>query len=447
MMENNSLSPLFTDLYELTMGAAYFEKQFIDDSVTFSLFIRGYPPGRNFYVASGLDEALTKLENLKLSSEDFEYLSSLNMFSSDFLAYLRSFRFSGDIRAIPEGTLFFADEPMMEVTAPIIEAQIVETFLINALGLPVLVATKAARCTHAAKDCQLIDFSLRRTQGMDAGLKAARSSYIAGFSGTSNVLAGKMYGIPVSGTMAHSFVTTFKDELAAFRAYAEVFPENAVFLIDTYDTLKGAQNAVVVAKEMAAKGYQLKGVRLDSGDMIALSKQVRTVFDRSGLEDVKIFASSGFDENKIASHLAGGARIDAFGVGTKLGVSADVPYLDIVYKMVQHKDKPVKKYSEGKQTLAGEKQVFRKTDKNGKMQEDILGTRDETVEDGVPVLVQVMQEGRKTRSSDALEHIRKRFVENMGTFPDHYKTLAANDYYPVKTSQKLQSIQAEADKA
>ena len=441
-MWKNTISPLFTDLYELTMGAAYFEKGLFNDAATFSLFIRGYSRGRNFYIASGLEDALTALENLQFSSEDLAYVSSLNLFSSEFLAYLRSFRFTGDIRAIPEGTLFFGDEPLMEVTAPIIEAQIVETFLINALGLPVLVATKAARCLHAARNRQLIDFSLRRTQGVDAGLKVAKSSYIAGFSGTSNVMAGKIYGIPVSGTMAHSFVTTFEDEVKAFRAYAEVFPGNAVFLIDTYDTVKGAQNAVIVAKEMAEKGYRLRGVRLDSGDMVALSKQVRTILDQAGFEDVKIFASSGFDEAKIARHLSEGAQIDAFGVGTKLGVSADVPYLDIVYKMVQHKDQPVRKFSEGKKTLAGEKQVFRKTDKSGLMAEDVIGTRNETVANAAPILIQVMKGGQKTRPSESLADIRTRCTENLARFPDHYKTLAATDYYPVAISQKLQNIQA-----
>jgi nicotinate phosphoribosyltransferase len=253
---------------------------------------------------------------------------------------------------MPEGTIFFADEPVLELTAPLIEAQIVETFLINTIGFQSLIASKAARCVHAARGRLLVDFSLRRTQGLDAGMSVARSTYIAGFAATSNVMAGRYYGIPVSGTMAHSYVQTFEREIDAFMAFAEAFPENAVLLIDTYDSLDGARNTVAAARQLQPRGISLKGVRIDSGDMVRLSREVRKILDSGGLADVHIFASSGFDERKIEAVLDDGAKIDAFGVGTKLGVSADSPYLDMVYKLVRFGGRDVRKLSPGKKTLA-----------------------------------------------------------------------------------------------
>jgi nicotinate phosphoribosyltransferase len=392
MTELHRAGPLFTDLYELTMAASYFDHR-IFSTATFSLFIRGNYLKRNFFVAAGLEDVLNELETFRFSEKDLTYLQTRGAFSKDFLSYLAGLRFSGKIFAMPEGTIFFADEPVLEVTAPIIEAQLIETFLLNTIGFQSMIASKAARCVHVAGNRPLIDFSLRRTQGQDAGHKVARSTYLAGFVGTSNVLAGQMYGIPISGTMAHSYIEAFRGDLAAFSAYSETFPDTSIFLIDTYNTIDGAKHAVTVAKQMKENGHSLIGVRLDSGDMADLSQKVRKIFDDAGLSDVKIFASSGFDEFKIAEVISKGAKIDAFGVGTKVGVSADAPYLDVVYKMVRFKNRDVRKLSPGKITLAGEKQVFRKSDPNGRYLEDIIGLRGDIIEQGTPLLKKVMENG------------------------------------------------------
>ena len=336
---------------------------------------------------------------------------------------------------------FFANEPVIEVTAPIIEAQLIETFVLNTIGLQTMIASKAARCVHIAGKRPLIDFSLRRTQGKDAGIKVARSTYLAGFAGTSNVLAGKMYGIPISGTMAHSYIEAFDNELEAFSAYSDTFPQNTIFLIDTYDTLEGAKNAVNVAKTMKEKGNSLIGVRLDSGDMTDLSQKVRKILDDAGLFDVKIFASSGIDEFKIAEFIAAGAKIDAFGVGTKVGVSADAPYLDVVYKMVRFNDRNVKKLSPGKITLAGEKQVFRKSDQNGSYQEDIVGLRDETISGGIPLMEKVMENGKLLRPHPSIGVVRDRFKKNFSLVDEKYKSIHDTIVYPVMLSRRLQDLQ------
>jgi nicotinate phosphoribosyltransferase len=381
---------LLTDLYELTMAASYFENG-VNDTATFSLFIRKYPPDRGYFVAAGLEDFLEYVSSFHFSESAIAYLDSTGTFSQDFLHYLENMGFTGSIRAMGEGEVFFTDEPILEVTAPIIEAQILETFAINSINLQSMIATKAARCVKAAAGRRLVDFSLRRTHGIDAGLKVARSSYIAGFAATSNVLAGKLYGIPTSGTMAHSYISAFGDEIEAFRAFARSFPKMTVLLIDTYDTVAGAHKAAIVGHEMAKEGHKLLGVRLDSGDMIQLSRQVRNILDDAGLDDTEIFASSSFDEYKIDRTVREGARIDAFGVGTKMGVSADAPFFDIVYKLVQYGDRPIMKLSTGKANLAGNKQVFRGADSQGRFIEDIIGTADETIDGATPLLRPVVQ--------------------------------------------------------
>lgn len=433
------IGPLFTDLYELTMAAAYFDHG-IDSTATFSLFIRDSLK-RNFFVAAGLEDILNELEALHFSADDIQYLKATGRFSDDFIAYLKKLHFSGDIHAMAEGTIFFPNEPVLEVTAPVIEAQILETFLLNTIGFQTMIATKAARCIHAADGRPLIDFSLRRTQGQDAGLKVARSTYIAGFTATSNVLAGKIYGIPISGTMAHSFISVFESEKDAFSAYADTFPENSVFLIDTYDTLEGACHAVKVAKEMKKRGTALKGIRLDSGDMADLSQKVRKIFDDAGFADVKIFASSGFDEFKIFDSIAEGGKIDAFGVGTKVGVSADAPYLDVVYKLVRFKDRDVRKLSPGKITLSGEKQVFRQTAKDGHFLEDIIGMRDERIEGGDHLLKKVMADGKSLLPPVSLQDIQGRFKKNFASLDEKYKSIRDPVPYPVKLSRRLAALQ------
>ena len=442
MKSDHHVGPLFTDLYELTMAAGYFAHQ-MTAPATFSLFIRGYPPNRNYFVAAGLQEVLRQLETARFTDDDIEYLRQLDLFSDDYLTSLRSFHFSGSLTALPEGTLFFADEPIVEVTAPLIEAQIFETFLLNTIGFQTMIASKAARCTQAAEGRPLIDFSLRRTQGHDAGLKVARSTYLAGFNGTSNVLAGKRYGIPVSGTMAHSFVQVFGRDYEAFRAFADIFPHHSVFLIDTYDTLDGARQAARVAVEMKNQGLSSIGVRLDSGDMVHLSRQVRRILDAAELPDVKIFASSGFDEYKISEIIAAQADIDAFGVGTKVGVSADAPYLDIVYKLVRFSGRDVRKLSPGKITLAGEKQVFRVSDSRKRFMRDFLGLRDENVDKGIPQLETVMQNGRRCKPDDPLADIRMRFQDGFKRLPGKYKTLDAAAAFPVQLTPELKKLQAK----
>ncbi len=431
-------SPLFTDLYELTMAEAYFAHHFTDPAV-FSLFIRNYPRERSYFVAAGLEDVLAGLEGFRFSADEIEYLRSTGLFSKGFLLYLEEMRFTGSVRGIPEGTVFFKDEPILEVCAPLIQAQILETFLLNTIGFQTMIATKAARCVHAAGGRALIDFSARRTQGRDAAIKVARSSFITGFSATSNLLAGKLYGIPVSGTMAHSYVTSFDSEIQAFEAYAQTYPDRSVFLIDTYDTLQGAENAAKVALEMKKKGRRLIGVRLDSGDMIAFSKQVRSILDRSGLQDVKVFASSGFDEYKIADAIKQGACIDAFGVGTKLGVSADAPYLDIVYKMVRFRDRDIQKRSTDKINLAGEKQVFRKTKEGGRLAGDTIGLKHEILAGTTALLETVMKDGRRVGPRPSLDAIRKRFARDFAGLDESYKTGA--QVYPVALSDPLRKVQ------
>ena len=440
MEPKQPIGPLFTDLYELTMAAGYFAHR-MTASATFSLFVRGYPPNRNYFVAAGLQDALHELEASRFTAEDIEYLKQLDLFSDDFLSYLQSFRFTGSVAALPEGTLFFADEPILEITAPLIEAQVFETYLLNTIGFQTMIASKAARCIHAAGGRGLIDFSLRRTQGHDAGLKVARSTYLAGFEATSNVLAGKLYNIPVSGTMAHSFVQAFEGDYEAFSAFARAFPDHSVFLIDTYDTIDGARQAVRVAREMLKNGHTPIGVRLDSGEMADLSLQVRRLLDSNGLQDVKIFASSGFDEYKIAEIIAAGAQIDAFGVGTHMGVSADAPFVDIVYKLVRYDGRNVRKLSPGKKTLAGEKQVFRSFDSRDRLAQDTIGRRREKFSQGKPLLETVMQAGQRSKPDLSLEDIRRRFRDGFQRFPDKYKTLSAAVRYPVLLTPELEKLQ------
>jgi len=432
--------PMLTDLYELTMAEVYLRRGMFQPA-TFSLFIRAYPPDRGYFVSAGLENVLAFLEAACFSSEDLDYLSSTGKFSREFLDYLSRFRFAGEVAALPEGLPFFADEPVLEVTAPIIDGQLVETAVINMMNLQINLATKVSRCVHAARGRPIVDFALRRTQGTDAGMALARAGYIAGLAGTSNVLAGQVYGLPVSGTMAHSFITSFEEEIEAFRTFAEIYGNDTVLLIDTYDTLQGAAKAVTVAQEMAGRGQELRGVRLDSGDMTDLSRRVRALFDREGLDKVRIFASGGFDEFKIARSIQDGAAIDAFGVGTKMGVSADSPYTDIAYKLVQYGDRPLLKLSSGKKTLVARKQVFREENDLG-LAGDTIGLREEKLA-GRALLRTVMQEGRRTEAGRAedLETLRDRCAEELSKLPEGVKAISHPATYPVQTSIRLNELQ------
>jgi nicotinate phosphoribosyltransferase len=429
---------LLIDLYELTMAEVYFGRQMFRPA-TFSLYIRDFPSERGFYISAGLEKALAFLETVRFSADDLGYLDSTGLFSAAFLEYLADFRFRGEVFAIPEGRLFFGHQPVVEVTAPIIDAQLVETVLINILNLQVNMATKVCRCTYAAQGRKIVDFSLRRTQGEDAAMAVARAGYIAGMSATSNVMAGKELGIPVAGTMAHSFVTSFEKEIDAFRAYAEHFGDRTILLIDTYDTLSGAIKAVTVGREMAARNQRLEGVRLDSGDMTDLSRRVRGILDEAGLEDVKIFASGGFDEFKIDQAVRDGAAIDAFGVGTKMGVSADSPYTDMAYKLVQYDGRPVMKLSSGKRTLVAPKQVYR-LKQNGYYGGDTIALREEELA-GDALLILVMQGGKRSHPPETLDTIRSRFEEEFERLPQEFKSLKKPAPYPVEISDRLGILQ------
>ncbi len=328
-------------------------------TATFDLFIRRLPENRSYFLFAGLEDALHYLQSVKFTEEQLGYLKKQG-FKWDFLEYLRNFKFTGEVWAVPEGTVAFPNEPLIRVTAPIIEAQLVETFLLNTINLQTMIATKASRVVHAAKGKSVIEFGLRREQGIDAGMKVARSSYIAGCQGTSNVLAGQTYDIPVFGTMAHSFVMSYPKEIDAFRAFGKTFPNKSTLLIDTYDDISGAEKAAVVGKELEAKGFKLGGVRLDSGDLAQDSIKVRKILDDQGLTYVKIFASGDLDEFKIQELLTNGAQIDSFGAGTKMGTSADRPYLDVIYKLCETmtqdgKFLPIMKLSKDKITLPGQK--------------------------------------------------------------------------------------------
>ncbi len=441
--KNGSLS-LFTDLYQLTMAASYFQENMFGKA-TFSLFIRKYPQNRSYFVAAGLEDVLHYLEEFRFKQDDLDYLSTLNLFSSDFLHYLSQLTFSGEVYALPEGRIFFINEPIIEVTAPLIEAQIIETFIINAINLQTMIATKAARCFHAAQGRRLVDFSLRRTHGIDAGLKVARASYIAGFRATSNVLAGKIYGIPVAGTMAHSFVTSFNKEIDAFRAFARAFPQNTVFLIDTYDTIQGAKKAAKVGLEMKKAGKHLRGVRLDSGNYVELSRKVRRILDDAGLADALIFSSGGFDEYKIEEVIKSEGKVNAFGVGTKMGVSADAPYFDMAYKLVKYDGRPVLKLSTGKETLVDEKQVFREFDEKGEMIKDIIGMRDEKINGMETLLIPVMKEGRIIYDLPSLPQIQNRFLEDFSRLKAPFKRNISPDYYKVELSPRLSDLQKRVE--
>jgi nicotinate phosphoribosyltransferase len=431
---------LFTDLYEITMAACYFE-QAMSEPATFSLFVRKLPPERSFLLAAGLEEALGFLERLRFGADAISYLRSLGFFSESFLDYLAELRFTGKVMAVAEGTIVFPDEPLLEVEAPVAEAQLAETFLLNAVQLETLIATKAARAVLASGGRRLVDFASRRAHGWDAAMKVARSSYLAGFDATSNVFAGREYGIPVAGTLAHSFVQAFEDEAEAFRAFARVFPDQTILLIDTYDTIEGARLAAEVGREMAGQGHRLAGVRLDSGDTVALSFEVRRILDEAGLSEAQILVSGSLDEYAIERARQAGAPIAGFGIGTQLGVSYDAPALDIVYKMVQYGERPVLKLSQDKQTLGGAKQCFRRFDASGQMLEDVLALRQESIEGAEPLLLPVMEGGRRLAESPRLEAIRRRAQAQLASLPERLRALRGSATYPLRHSPALAELQ------
>lgn len=445
--QNEENMSLFTDFYELTMCASYFDNKKFEPA-TFDLFIRRLPENRSYFLVAGLEQVLQYLKKVRFKEEHLSYLQKQG-FNREFLDYLRNFKFTGDVWAVPEGTLMFPCEPLIRVTAPIIEAQLVETFLLNTINLQTMIATKAARVVNAAKGKTVIEFGLRREHGIDAGTKVARSSYIGGCKGTSNVLAGFRYGIPVFGTMAHSFIMSYEKEINAFRAFAKTFPNNSTLLIDTYDDLSGAEKAAVVAKEIEKKGYKLSGVRLDSGDLDEISKKVRKLLNEKELNYVKIFASGDLDEFKIELLLRKGAEIDAFGVGTKMGTSEDKPYVDVIYKLCEIMDEngdfsPMMKLSEKKVTLPGRKQVYRFKDEKGIFEKDVIALETEKAE-GEPLLAKVVEKGEIAYDFPSLKEIRATAAKSLALLPEKYKKVTSAFEYPVEISPELEKLIAKLE--
>jgi nicotinate phosphoribosyltransferase len=439
-MRKSGLSPaLFTDLYELTMAQAYWQSGQTAPA-TFSLFFRKYPPDRAYFVFAGLQDVLDYLEDFRFRPADLDSLRSLRRFDEKFLCSLRRLRFTGSVRAMPEGSIFFTHEPVLEVSGPVIEAQLVETFLVNQVNLQTLLATKASRTVYAARGRQVVDFAARRTHGVEAGNTFARACYLAGFESTSNTLAGALHGIPVSGTMAHAFILSCESEIDAFRRFAESFPEASTFLVDTFDTLEGTRKAAVVAREMKARGRRLQAIRLDSGDLLDLSRQARAILDEAGLPEVQIFASGGLDEFEVDELVRAGAPIDAFGVGTKVGVSADAPWTDCAYKLVEYSGRPVLKLSTGKQTLPGPKQVFRSRDSAGSYDRDVIATAGEHMDGTAPLLSEVMREGKRAHPSPTLEELRLRFRGEFACLPERHKALRKPELYDVRVSEELEQL-------
>jgi nicotinate phosphoribosyltransferase len=436
---------LATDLYELTMAQVYFDRG-MTAPASFSLAVRSLPTDWGFFVFAGLDGVLDIIESFHVSPAALEYLASTTLFSRAFLEFLAAFRFSGDVHALPEGELFFPGEPLLEVTAPVIEAQIIETAVINRASLASLVASKAARSVLAAGTRRLVDFSARRTQSLEAGLTVARSSHLAGYAGTSNVLAAKRFRLAAYGTMAHSFITCFDHEIEAFRAYARSFPSQSVLLVDTYDTLAGVEKAITIARELERQGHRLAGVRLDSGDLADLSKRARTMLDGAGLRDAIIVASGGLNEHTVAALLAAGAPIDVFGIGTDLGVAADAPALDIAYKLVEYAGRPRLKLSSGKAYLAGRKQLYRRYEQRAPVG-DLIATRDEPSprrEDWAgPLLVPAMRDGVRL-DLGSLDEARARCRERLVALPEELRRLRSPAPYPVAHSDALAAVQEQA---
>jgi nicotinate phosphoribosyltransferase len=424
---------LFTDLYELTMGQAY-AAEGMDQPAVFELFFRTMPPRRNFLVAAGIEDVLDYLEQLHFTHDDLAYLRSLGRFSESFLDRLKGLRFTGEVWAVPEGTLVFPHQPLVQVRAPLIEAQLVETYVLNQVHFQTVLASKAARVVLAAQGRSVVDFGSRRAHGVDAALKMARACYLAGAIGTSNLLAGQRYGIPVFGTMAHSYIQAHASELDAFEAFVREFPETTL-LVDTYETLDGVRHVIELAQKLQER-FRVRAVRLDSGNLGELARAARRMLDEAGLSQVGIFASSGLDEYEIQRLVGQGAPIDAFGVGTKLAVSEDAPALDMAYKLVEYAGIARTKRSTGKVLLPGRKQIYRQWAQD-RMVEDVLAAWDEDVP-GQPLLVPRMQDGHRTVAPPPISDVRQYVQQQLAALPDALRQLdTADPPYPVQLSPRL----------
>jgi nicotinate phosphoribosyltransferase len=436
---------LATDLYQLTMGASYHALD-MRQTATFSLFVRRLPPNRAYLVVAGICEALERLRDLRFDAAAIDYLRSIGQIRHDFLDTLQDFRFEGDVWAVPEGRVVFGEEPIIEVTAPVIQAQIAETMLINTLHFSTAVASKAARCVAAAPGKQLIEFGLRRTPSIDAAVEVARVSYLTGFAATSNLLAGERYGIPVAGTVAHSFIQAFESETEAFRAFTRTFPGPVTLLIDTYDPIQGTRHAAQVAQELAVEGCTLGAIRIDSGDLVAVSREARRILDEAGLTETRIIASGGLDEIDLVELMAAQVPVDGYGIGTQLGSVVDHPTLDMVYKLVEFDGRPALKLSSGKQTLVGKKQVWRQHGADGHYLRDIIAARDEPSpgEDWEPLLEPSMTAG-EVCCSLSLDAARERHRSEIAKLPPDILRLGGKQAsYPVTISDTLRSRQGAA---
>ncbi|HXW74646.1 MAG TPA: nicotinate phosphoribosyltransferase [Steroidobacteraceae bacterium] len=438
--------PLLLDLYQLTMAQSYFALG-MNDCAVFELFVRSLPRNRSFLVAAGLAQALEYLEGLRFGRADIDFLASLDLFSVEFLQCLREFRFTGSVHALPEGTPFFAQEPILRVTAPILEAQLVESRILNSVHFQTVIASKAARCALAAGERQLVDFGLRRAHEADAGFYAARAAYIGGFHATATVEAGQRFGIPLSGTMAHSFIEAQASEGEAFRNFVATYPGAATLLIDTYDTERAARRVADLAHELeqAGSSRRIGAVRIDSGDLGRDCRTVRHILDSLGCQDIQIVVSGGLDEQAIGDLVRDAAPIDAFGVGTALDVSADAPALDMAYKLQEYAGKPRRKRSPGKATWPGVKQVYRERGAQSQIVRDEVALAEETAA-GEALLVEVMRGGRSVAPAPPLAQIRTHCLQELSALPAQVRQLQEDTgSIPVRISDALRALAAQLD--
>lgn len=436
-------SALLIDLYQLTMLQAYFDHG-MEDVAVFEFFVRRLPPDRGFLIAAGLAQVLEFLDHLQFTEAEIRWLRTSGRFSPDFIDRLAGLRFSGNVDAMPEGTVFFADEPILRITAPLPEAQLIESRVINLLHYQTLIASKAARCVLTAPGKLLVDFGMRRAHGAEAALFAARASYLAGFDGSATVLADLLFGIPIYGTMAHSFIQAHDDEALAFEHFATSMKDNVTLLIDTYDTEVGAGKVVAIAPKLAAKGIRIKAVRLDSGDLLEHSRHVRRILDEGGLKETAIFCSGSLDEAVLKQLLDAGAPIDGFGIGTRLDTSADAPYLDCAYKLEEYAGIARRKRSEGKATWPGRKQVYRHYGDDGRMSGDVL-TLTEDHQPGAALIEPVMRKGQRLAPTEPLETARRRAAEQLARLPPALARLGPATDYPVTVSPALKQLADSLD--
>lgn len=428
------------------MLQSYYEEG-MEETAVFEFFVRRLPAHRNFLLFAGLEQVLEYIENLRFSQDELEWLEQSGRFDAGFVQRLEQFRFSGDVHAIAEGSVFFPDEPVLRVTAALPEAQLIESRLINILHYQTLVASKAARCRIVAPDKTLVDFGMRRAHGAEAALLAARANYIAGFDGTATIQAEQDFGIPLFGTMAHAYIQSHQSESQAFENYAHSHPDNVVLLIDTYDTRRGAEKVVRLAKSLNKEGITIKAVRLDSGDLLELSASVRRILDDGDCHDVSIFASGDLDEYAVAKIVDSGCPIDALGIGTRLNISRDAPSLDCVYKLQEYAGQARRKKSVGKTTWPGCKQVYRHRASNGNFDGDLVTLADDVRGDGEGLIAPVMRKGQRVKPAETIEHIRERSNEQLASLPEYLRVLDDSAMsYPVEMSQGLQDLAEQVDK-